>query len=325
MRLTCPNCEAQYEVPDEVIPDAGRDVQCSNCGDTWFQAHPDHPVDGDADHGSAPDADGWSDSTPRADDAAPAAEDFALPSLHSAEQPHEAEAEAEADAVDDDPAREHEHSEHSDEALPRTERLERREMDPSIASVLREEAEREKRARAAAQGGLETQPELGLADESDEMHRIREARMQMARMRGEDSQTDEEDSADDNIDPTTRRSLFPDIEEINSSLSPDRGPQSGEPAYDLYPDAASRPSGGFRRGFLLAILIAIVALLLYIFAPLLSDMLPALRGVLDDYVAWVDGLRQWLDTQMAAAMLWLDNVTGAGGNTGAPTNDGTGG
>ena len=42
MRITCPNCGAQYEVPDEVIPTEGRDVQCSNCGDTWFQAHPDH-------------------------------------------------------------------------------------------------------------------------------------------------------------------------------------------------------------------------------------------------------------------------------------------
>lgn len=44
MRLTCPNCGAQYEVPDEVIPSEGRDVQCSNCGDTWFQNHADRPV-----------------------------------------------------------------------------------------------------------------------------------------------------------------------------------------------------------------------------------------------------------------------------------------
>ncbi|GAA6182470.1 zinc-ribbon domain-containing protein [Shimia sp. NS0008-38b] len=41
MRLTCPNCGAQYEVPDDIIPTSGRDVQCSNCGNTWFQAHPD--------------------------------------------------------------------------------------------------------------------------------------------------------------------------------------------------------------------------------------------------------------------------------------------
>lgn len=44
MRLTCPNCGAQYEVPDEVIPSEGRDVQCSNCGDTWFQNHTSSPV-----------------------------------------------------------------------------------------------------------------------------------------------------------------------------------------------------------------------------------------------------------------------------------------
>lgn len=37
MRLTCPNCTAQYEVEDSVIPVAGRDVQCSACGHIWFQ------------------------------------------------------------------------------------------------------------------------------------------------------------------------------------------------------------------------------------------------------------------------------------------------
>ncbi|MFY0661877.1 MAG: zinc-ribbon domain-containing protein [Shimia sp.] len=41
MRLTCPNCGAQYEVPDDIIPTGGRDVQCSNCGNTWFQVHAD--------------------------------------------------------------------------------------------------------------------------------------------------------------------------------------------------------------------------------------------------------------------------------------------
>ncbi|WP_424985896.1 zinc-ribbon domain-containing protein [Microbulbifer sp. S227A] len=41
MRLTCPNCGAQYEVPDKVIPPQGRDVQCSSCNTSWFFAHPD--------------------------------------------------------------------------------------------------------------------------------------------------------------------------------------------------------------------------------------------------------------------------------------------
>jgi len=40
MRLICPNCEAQYEIDPGLIPSEGRDVQCSNCGHTWF-AGPD--------------------------------------------------------------------------------------------------------------------------------------------------------------------------------------------------------------------------------------------------------------------------------------------
>jgi predicted Zn finger-like uncharacterized protein len=37
MRLICLNCNAQYEVDASAIPTTGRDVQCSNCGNAWFQ------------------------------------------------------------------------------------------------------------------------------------------------------------------------------------------------------------------------------------------------------------------------------------------------
>ncbi|MEM6384831.1 MAG: zinc-ribbon domain-containing protein [Pseudomonadota bacterium] len=37
MRLVCPNCSAQYEIDASMIPEEGRDVQCSNCGHTWFE------------------------------------------------------------------------------------------------------------------------------------------------------------------------------------------------------------------------------------------------------------------------------------------------
>jgi len=36
MLLTCPNCEAEYEVPDGMVPAAGRHVQCTNCHTRWF-------------------------------------------------------------------------------------------------------------------------------------------------------------------------------------------------------------------------------------------------------------------------------------------------
>jgi len=36
MRLLCPKCDAEYEVADGIIPNAGRDVQCSSCDTIWF-------------------------------------------------------------------------------------------------------------------------------------------------------------------------------------------------------------------------------------------------------------------------------------------------
>ena len=36
MLIKCPNCNAQYEVPNDIIPATGRDVQCSSCSKTWF-------------------------------------------------------------------------------------------------------------------------------------------------------------------------------------------------------------------------------------------------------------------------------------------------
>lgn len=56
MRLICPNCDAEYEVDASVIPDAGRDVQCSNCGHAWFQASPqvEAELDAEADLYDAP-------------------------------------------------------------------------------------------------------------------------------------------------------------------------------------------------------------------------------------------------------------------------------
>jgi predicted Zn finger-like uncharacterized protein len=57
MRLVCPNCDAQYEVPNDVMPEAGRDVQCSNCGQTWFAHHPDHLSDLESEEVDTPSAD----------------------------------------------------------------------------------------------------------------------------------------------------------------------------------------------------------------------------------------------------------------------------
>jgi predicted Zn finger-like uncharacterized protein len=36
MRLTCPNCGADYDVPDGMVPAGGRHVQCTSCHTRWF-------------------------------------------------------------------------------------------------------------------------------------------------------------------------------------------------------------------------------------------------------------------------------------------------
>ena len=44
MRLICTECNAQYEIDAALLPDAGREVQCSSCGHVWFQEKTPKPV-----------------------------------------------------------------------------------------------------------------------------------------------------------------------------------------------------------------------------------------------------------------------------------------
>ena len=45
MRLTCENCNAQYEIDARAVPATGRQVQCSSCGFGWFQTGMPVPPD----------------------------------------------------------------------------------------------------------------------------------------------------------------------------------------------------------------------------------------------------------------------------------------
>lgn len=37
MRVICPRCGAEYEIDEGLIPGNGREVECSSCGNVWFQ------------------------------------------------------------------------------------------------------------------------------------------------------------------------------------------------------------------------------------------------------------------------------------------------
>lgn len=235
MRLTCPNCAAQYEVEDDVIPSSGRDVQCSNCGHTWFQKPNERPQ-------AQPLASEEAASEPKPEDEA------------STPEPK------------------------------------RQELGDDVSSVLREEAERERAERAAERAsGLEFQTEMGLDSSPEEM----------APSLGESAgvlEDADEAAAAAVAAASKRKDLLPDIEEINSSLSPRTDDdEEDEPSED----AEKARRGGFRRGFFLVVIIFLVMAAVYLFAPNIADMNPQTAGAMSAYVAWVDGLSAGLNNAMA--------------------------
>ena len=168
----------------------------------------------------------------------------------------------------------------------------RQTLDPTLRSILEEEAEREARLRRAEAGGVETQAEMPLGQEPEDRHR--------ARRRAElDSAPDAFDMAQPAAPVVAQaaRDLFPDIEEINSTLR-DTGDRSGSDldASDIDTlDTLPRRRRGTRIGFLLALAIAAGGAALYVNAARMATSVPALEPVLSGYVTAVNGARYWLD------------------------------
>lgn len=215
MRLTCPNCEALYDVPDDVIPPGGREVQCSNCGESWFQAPPDVPPD------ARPEM---------------PAETVDLPQEDPEEPPSE----------QDEP-----------EAPPR------RELDPILAAVLRQEAAREQTARAHERAAPPDQADPGPSAP--------------ARPSGD-------------MPPNSPSVQGPGVQGPEAALiGAGATLAAGAPAPVAAPPGDTRPSAGaFRLGFGLAVALAVVAVAAYLFAPAVADRVPALDAPLSAYVAMVE-------------------------------------
>lgn len=274
MRLTCPSCDAQYEVDEAVIPEDGRDVQCSSCGHTWFQAsaaslaeHAQSAASQDLEE--AVDSD-FDDSFFASADASPPP--FAqVPPVPEATEP---------ESTTDQPM-----------AATATEPR-RRTLDDAVRNVLREEAEREVKARQAEGSALETQGDLGL---SAPVAAVSATAAEV----GEDRQAAEhaEDTVEALVSRTARRELLPDIEEINSTLraTSERG---NEAAAKDAPQTLRQKRNGFRRGFITSLVAMALLLLPYLFADGLSARFPSAASALTRYVGGIDGIRLWMDERM---------------------------
>ncbi|WP_370303918.1 zinc-ribbon domain-containing protein [Pseudooceanicola sp.] len=267
MRITCPNCGAQYEVPDDVIPDEGRDVQCSNCGDTWFQTRSEQ----------------YSlDELPEDDSDADVAAD-SLAEAEAEDSPDPAEAEVEATGV---PAKE----------------TGKRGIDPAVANILQEEAQHEARLRAAESSTLESQGDLGLESLPPDgaSQRAREARERMDRLRGHPDPAAAETAADTPAEemPRSRSRLLPDVEEVSSSLRPDETEMTAETAPEIEVDEPAR-RGGFARGFGFVVLIVVVLIVVYANEGTIVSAVPTLEPGVSAYTDQVDKLRIWLDARLS--------------------------
>ena len=283
MRLICPNCDAQYEVPDDVMPPEGRDVQCSNCGNTWYQGHPDEVIAAEA----------VADMEPQED------EEFVNFDTPEPEPVVEEDDDDARDTFEESPTP----KPSEDRPMPT-----RRELDPAVADVLRAEAELEEQARRNEMGSMESQPELGLSEGSDDADkRAREARERMAKMRGETPAVASETTQDasTSADLGSRRSLLPDIEEINSTLrsNSDRSP-TNDPGQTAQIEVQEQRSS--RRGFVFAVALVSVLALAYSFAPQIADAVPQLESAMTTYVIMIDTWRDWLDAQVTNMLSWLD-------------------
>ncbi len=248
MRLTCPNCRAQYEVDDRAIPEEGRDVQCSNCGQTWFQEKivagpltPEH-------------------LTPEPEQSEPVvAKDESAPPVRGA-------------------------------------------VENSILNILREEAEREQRAREQdrateaqdhAAEMVQRQDDLGLSAGFDESAASSE---DTAAPPDESAATETVDaaSAESGAD-MLRNGGLPDLEKINTTLQEIADAESDSDASGVR-EEGSRSS--FSSGFALVIVLFGLALVSYSFAPTIARHVPAAEPTLASYVEFVDKVRIQTDRIM---------------------------
>ncbi len=305
MRLICPNCDAQYEVDDAVIPENGRDVQCSSCGHTWFQPGaftPDEDLEpAYTEEVQPPEQDVFPQEPAEADaaiiEALEEEEFFQFPD-------HDHDDEDEPEEEEDSPPQ------HAGTAPASTV------LDESVLDVLREEAERETRARRAEaqRETLESQPDLGLeAGAAAGAGGFRSGLQErMARLRGVSP-----DPQPHTASAGPRRDLLPDIEEINSTLRAtsdnlDQGRMPDGPV--LENTELPRRRGGFGFGFGFVMLVAALVVALYVFAPKISAVFPPVEPLMAAYVTTADELRtainSWTSGTVQKLTAALNGLTG---------------
>lgn len=251
MRITCPSCKAQYEIEDDLLPEEGREVQCSACGTVWFQDHPAALM-------------------LRNPEPAPVVSEAEVePELEPEPVPESA---ASPDAADD--------GDDSAEGAAIAGDLKPKPVDETILDILREEAafEAEQRARDAV--GLETQPDLGLSGPAPWPSKT-----------SDDSATEAPKAPQAPEAKAQPFPDIEDISASLEPIKGGRGRGGSATETVAVPPTSAERNSSFIRGLTLPLAVAVILVALYLVAPMVGGAVPALAPVAEGYVGAVDGLR----------------------------------
>lgn len=155
-------------------------------------------------------------------------------------------------------------------------------------TMLREEAQHEAELRAQDAEQIETQTDLGLSD-SDVEQRAISARRAVVRKGA--AKTSRPARPGQPPKPTSRRDLLPDIEEINSTLTPDEHVSDEDEEGLPLEQAPKRSSRNVRLGFISTLALGGIAAGAYAVAPSIETYVPGAAGIADGYLSFVDTMR----------------------------------
>ena len=341
MRLICPNCDAQYEVDDSVIPIDGRDVQCSSCGQTWFQKSATQ-LENENDTSDETDtslADQEPDlSVDSESELSTESQEVEEESKAEVEAKAETEVEAEAESEDEVEAE----SETEFEAEAESEDEAKAETDVEAEAESEDEAEVEAESETDVETEAESEDEAEDEDEDEteqtlehESEQLKpddavleilreEAALESEARKSEtnaglDSLTDLNPDEDDSTlaaavsERTARlRGIEPPVDKnaARRDLLPDieeinstLSASSDDIESDAVEELVVMKSNrrGFRLGFAIILILATMLFLAYAYAPLIIEKVPASESLMNSYVEKINSLRVWLDQVMQSA------------------------
>jgi predicted Zn finger-like uncharacterized protein len=295
VRIVCPKCEAEYEIPAEALPAAGRDMKCSGCAHAWYQlAQPIRPSGpAKAVAGSGVDA-----AMAKAETAAAHAR---VPAWSEPQPEVEPE-------IEDEPAPEI--------------RVPPRRIDPQVLEILQQEAEREVLARKSA-SSLPARPRpREIVDPRKEIGntiRDRLARLQEAERERSGK------AAPKPAKEKPAKEPFPDIASLRPAKAKPAPPYTTLPARaqkdtqlpailsprDIVLTTIEREQRGFRIGFLLPVVLIVAGLALYAAAPRIGASYPAAAPMLERVHQGGSAILVSLDAQIRGAFAAIAGRVGS--------------